>query len=84
MLSEKYITITRVCAVTAAKNTAFPPTRMAEVARGLSERGARTTMQSICANDYGAAVDAILERMAEPFTELESPSPCDDCSETCE
>ena len=27
MLSEKYITITRACALTAAKNTALPPTR---------------------------------------------------------
>jgi len=39
---------------------AFPPRRIIDVARGLRDRGARTTVQSICAPSFGPEIDSIL------------------------
>jgi hypothetical protein len=41
-----------------ANGVAFPPRRLVEVARGFGERG---VVQSICQDDFGPAMDAILE-----------------------
>lgn len=48
-----------------ASGVAFPPRRILEVSLGLEARGALTTVQSICAGDFGAAVDRIIERIEE-------------------
>ncbi len=44
---------------------AYPPRRMVEVARGLRDRGAQTTVQSICEADLAPAVDAVLRALAD-------------------
>lgn len=46
----------------AGRGMAFPPTRMVEVAR---ELGHNATVQSICQEDFGPVVDAILRRVAD-------------------
>ena len=40
--------------------TAFPPSRIVEVAKGFGKNG---IVQSICEDDYGPAIDAIAERI---------------------
>lgn len=48
-----------------ANGTAYAPRRMIEVARGLRDLGAHTTIQSICASTFGSGVDAIVDEIAE-------------------
>lgn len=47
---------------------AFPPRRIIEVARGLDAVGASTTVQSICAADFGPAIDVIIEKIADALS----------------
>lgn len=42
---------------------AFPPTRILEVARELDLRGARVTVQSICQESYGGALETIVRTL---------------------
>ncbi len=44
---------------------AFPPVRVVRVAQGLEDRGALTTIQSICQDDLRPAVDSILRLIAD-------------------
>lgn len=46
---------------TADGGEAFAPRRMVEVARGLAERGARTTVRSVCAATFVPAIHRIAE-----------------------
>jgi len=48
-----------------ARGLAYPPTRLVQVAKELDERGAATSVQSICSDDYTEAVNGILARVAE-------------------
>jgi hypothetical protein len=48
-----------------ARGIAFPPRRLVELAQGLEASGAATTMQSICSEDFTAAMDGILRRVAD-------------------
>lgn len=48
---------------------AVPPRRMVRVAQALEDRGALTTVQSICQADLGPAVDAILRAIADADVE---------------
>ncbi len=48
-----------------ANGTAFPPRRIIEVARGLRDRRASTTVQSICADSFGPAIDVIVAKIAD-------------------
>ena len=44
---------------------AYPPRRIVEVARGLEELGASTTVQSICAASFAPAIDVIIDRLID-------------------
>ena len=44
---------------------AFPPRRIIEVARGLRDARASTTVQSICAASFGPAIDVIVAKIAD-------------------
>ena len=46
----------------AASGVAYPPRRIVEVARGFGENG---VVQSICQEDFGPAIDAIIERIGD-------------------
>lgn len=50
-----------------ANGTAYPPRRIIEVARGLRDLGAHTTVQSICATQFTNAVDAIIDEIVGRF-----------------
>lgn len=50
---------------TSANGDADPPRRMIEVARGLRLGGASTTVQSICAENFGPAIDVIIDRLVD-------------------
>ncbi|MEM1415093.1 MAG: hypothetical protein AAGH15_09345 [Myxococcota bacterium] len=45
---------------------ALPPRRLVTLARELEARGARTVVASICGDDYGPALDAIVRHVAVP------------------
>lgn len=62
---------------TADGGEAFPPRRIVEVARGLSARGARTTIQSICAADFRAAFTRIVELVSDALGSGCLPRPLD-------
>ena len=47
-----------------ANGTAFPPVRIVETARGLEAAEANTVVQSICQDDFGPAIDSIIEKIA--------------------
>jgi hypothetical protein len=44
---------------------AYAPRRIVEVARGVEARGAFTSSHSICADEYGAPIDALLDDIEE-------------------
>ncbi len=44
---------------------AYPPRRIIEVARGLDDLGASTTVQSICAPSFAPAIDVIIDRLID-------------------
>jgi hypothetical protein len=46
------------------RGLAFPPVRLARVARELEARGAGVTVQSICQDSFRSAVDALVRRIA--------------------
>lgn len=47
-----------------ANGVAYPPRRIVQVAEGLRERGASTSLHSICDADFRAAADDIVERIS--------------------
>jgi hypothetical protein len=49
----------------AGLGNSYPPRRIVEVARGLEARGASTSSHSICGDDYSAAIDSLLDDVAE-------------------
>jgi hypothetical protein len=49
---------------TADGGFAFPPRRIVQLAAGLEDRGARTTVGSICASDFGAYTQGLLATLA--------------------
>lgn len=49
---------------TPSGGAAFPPRRIMQVAQGLERLGASTTVQSICSDDFTAAVDVVLEKIS--------------------
>ena len=51
-----------------ANGTAFPPRRIIEVARGLRDRSASTTVQSICAATFTPAINVIIEKIADALS----------------
>ena len=48
-------------------STAYPPRRIVELARAFGPNG---MVQSICQDDFGPAVDMIVNSMAKPLTEM--------------
>ena len=50
-----------------APSTAYPPRRIVELARAFGPNG---MVQSICQDDFGPAVDMIVNSMAKPLTEM--------------
>ncbi|HMI92180.1 MAG TPA: hypothetical protein VK509_12480, partial [Polyangiales bacterium] len=55
-----------------ARGLAFPPRRIVEVARGFGENG---IVQSICQEDLGPAIDAIVDRIADQLGAVCLPRP---------
>jgi hypothetical protein len=51
-----------------ANGIAYPPRRIIEVAIGLRDRGASTTVQSICAPSFAPAIDVIIQKIADALT----------------
>ena len=51
--------------VSPTRGIAFPPRRLLSVGQELSARGAATTVQSICSDDYTPAINGILARVAD-------------------
>jgi len=51
-----------------ANGTAYPPRRILSVAAGLRDRGASTTVQSICASSFGPAIDVIIQKIADALS----------------
>jgi len=52
------------------RGRAYPPRRLVQVAQSLSLRGAATTVQSICQEDYTAALVSIAERVGTSASEF--------------
>ena len=53
------------CCNVPGRGIAFAGRRIVEVGRDLEARGAATVAATICRDDYGPAVDGLLERLAE-------------------
>lgn len=53
------------------RGIAFPPVRIVQVAQGLAEAGARTSVQSICNDDVTPAVNALVQTIAAPRVRCE-------------
>jgi hypothetical protein len=51
-----------------ANGVAYPPRRIIDVAIGLRDRGASTTVQSICASSFGPAIDVIIQKIADALS----------------
>ena len=50
--------------------SAAPAIRIVETARGLAEAGVGTVVESICADDYAPALNAIVDRIADALRQL--------------
>ncbi len=46
-------------------DVSYPPRRIVKVSQGLYDQGLRTALQSSCAGDYGPAMNALAERIAD-------------------
>ncbi len=51
-----------------ASGIAFPPRRIVRVAQGLEAAGASTTIQSICQDSFGGALDDIIDKIASALS----------------
>lgn len=60
---------------------AYPPRRIIEVARGLRDLGASTTVQSICAESFTPAIDVIIAKIADALSGACLPRPLNQSSD---
>lgn len=56
---------TTLAADGSVRGSADPPRRVIETAAGLAARGASVTLSSICADDFGPAIDGVVGKIAD-------------------